>query len=557
MSDFCVVLVGSAGQERTDWDFWAPVASAFKLSAAEFEQRVLKSMPLVVKRALNEPAAAHMAQRLRSRGVDARVHPDDPQQVYFKRGGVTRGPLPYCVLDLFIYEGERYLLRGDAEWQVWSHPATIDDEFFFPPSSIMSEPDNGEGPPPLPSEGSAEPPPLPAVDELPPPLPRQASAAPPIVSEEPLPPPKDVAGSAGLSAQRPALASPVNLPAGNPREAPAQRASRARVVWGAVALAAVAIASAGYFVFSRDKVSAAPQGVAVHSGETAHPGTKSDASGGASLSRPVATATSMAAPVPKSAPTTRPIQRIERKHEPLGSTAESCSADAPQPQLAEERALLANERRFLTGRNDYARDERGDTRAIEAALGYDGQCRPSPFQIYIFRDGSQIGTASSSAMLARTDGSITSFKLLDARHVQIEVARYTAQDPLCCASSHEQRVLELKQRSDGSWYIASPGNTLGETLAATSAGPSFDCNKAVTTVEVAICGSRILTEMDAAMARAYRRLLEERSENEGVALRSSQRQWIRDRQARCSGDETCIISMFNARIAELQPNISD
>lgn len=126
------------------------------------------------------------------------------------------------------------------------------------------------------------------------------------------------------------------------------------------------------------------------------------------------------------------------------SAADHCEADAPSAQGPEETTLIANGHRYLTSKALRA-GAHGEIFVVKAALGYDGQCRPDPYQIYVFNNGKQVGTLSPNAMHARSDGAITEFKLLDADHLQFEVDHYKTSDPACCASSHEEKIVSLSQ----------------------------------------------------------------------------------------------------------------
>ncbi len=73
--------------------------------------------------------------------------------------------------------------------------------------------------------------------------------------------------------------------------------------------------------------------------------------------------------------------------------------------------------------------------------------------------------------------------------------------------------------------------------------PSFDCARASTPTEFAICGSTDLAELDQAITRNYAFALESADATTGVAIRNSQKAWL-DSRDRCGGDVQCLaISM--------------
>lgn len=73
---------------------------------------------------------------------------------------------------------------------------------------------------------------------------------------------------------------------------------------------------------------------------------------------------------------------------------------------------------------------------------------------------------------------------------------------------------------------------------------SFDCTKASTETEIAICANPNLTELDSQLGRLWR-------DSEGSTLRKAeQKQWIMDRD-KCIDDHHCISAKYSVRLAEL------
>lgn len=78
------------------------------------------------------------------------------------------------------------------------------------------------------------------------------------------------------------------------------------------------------------------------------------------------------------------------------------------------------------------------------------------------------------------------------------------------------------------------------------AGPSFNCSKAKTKIEHAICGASILSEYDNLMDKMYREL-KNLSE-----VKKSQRDWIKERNTQCSSaDVDCLADLYQTRLLEL------
>jgi uncharacterized protein len=71
-------------------------------------------------------------------------------------------------------------------------------------------------------------------------------------------------------------------------------------------------------------------------------------------------------------------------------------------------------------------------------------------------------------------------------------------------------------------------------FAATAPGlaQSFDCKKASTPIEHAICGDKAVADMDVELAAKYRKVLASRSTNRRELI-SSERRWISLRDTRC------------------------
>ncbi|WP_088625666.1 lysozyme inhibitor LprI family protein [Oceanicola sp. 22II-s10i] len=81
---------------------------------------------------------------------------------------------------------------------------------------------------------------------------------------------------------------------------------------------------------------------------------------------------------------------------------------------------------------------------------------------------------------------------------------------------------------------------------AMAASPSFDCTKAGTPTEYAICDNDELARLDVALAEAYARA---RARGE-PGLRDRQRAWIKERD-RCGANVACLAGSMRQRLAEL------
>jgi uncharacterized protein len=76
---------------------------------------------------------------------------------------------------------------------------------------------------------------------------------------------------------------------------------------------------------------------------------------------------------------------------------------------------------------------------------------------------------------------------------------------------------------------------------------SFDCNKATTEIEHAICRDPGLSQLDGQLGTVYRARLAQ-----DPGLRSAQIAWIRERNQQCGPDVACITLMVQGRITQLE-----
>lgn len=82
---------------------------------------------------------------------------------------------------------------------------------------------------------------------------------------------------------------------------------------------------------------------------------------------------------------------------------------------------------------------------------------------------------------------------------------------------------------------------------------SFDCQKAGTATERAICSDIDLARLDRNLADAYAQALSWASDDaEKIKIRDAQRKWIGERNA-CGGDVACLTAAYDARLKALQP----
>jgi uncharacterized protein len=88
---------------------------------------------------------------------------------------------------------------------------------------------------------------------------------------------------------------------------------------------------------------------------------------------------------------------------------------------------------------------------------------------------------------------------------------------------------------------------------------SFDCSRAVTSIEHAICGRQDLNELDSRLGEVFRKALSLQADH-GPLLRD-QRAWLSNREKTCGSlgvgvQERCLLEQFNSRIATLSSIVS-
>lgn len=118
-----------------------------------------------------------------------------------------------------------------------------------------------------------------------------------------------------------------------------------------------------------------------------------------------------------------------------------CDAQARPPETAQDRALVDAGWRLY---NPYQAG--WGVVLVDAAVGWDGMCRPDGFNTFVFVEGTFAGTISPEAMTPRATGSGRVTSLSDDT-VRARFLRYAPTDPLCCPSLGAVDVEEQVQRT--------------------------------------------------------------------------------------------------------------
>jgi len=89
------------------------------------------------------------------------------------------------------------------------------------------------------------------------------------------------------------------------------------------------------------------------------------------------------------------------------------------------------------------------------------------------------------------------------------------------------------------------------SIGATASTASFDCAKASSPTEKAICSHPSLAKMDRELASVYHAALKRADPEERPKMKSAQRSWLAHREA-CKGELRCIEGSYQRRITQLQ-----
>lgn len=100
------------------------------------------------------------------------------------------------------------------------------------------------------------------------------------------------------------------------------------------------------------------------------------------------------------------------------------------------------------------------------------------------------------------------------------------------------------------WCIAAERELRIDKMPTVISGPSFDCSKASTGTETAICDTADLWMEDRALNNLYISLRNAAAPEEKRMLIEGQRGWIRERDA-CADDVACIADRYRAWFLDL------
>jgi hypothetical protein len=158
---------------------------------------------------------------------------------------------------------------------------------------------------------------------------------------------------------------------------------------------------------------------------------------------------------------------------PAGDRPAACLAQERIAGGAEDTQLAAAGWRLLAA---WPVQRAGATAAVLATAGYDGMCRPTGLNGFVFAGGRFAGTLAPAPMAARADGVLTGPPALDPGGAALAAAfrRCAPADPACCPSRPETRVAYRLEGAPGApvLVVAAAGGGPGAALPHTGGGPA-------------------------------------------------------------------------------------
>jgi heat shock protein HslJ len=151
-------------------------------------------------------------------------------------------------------------------------------------------------------------------------------------------------------------------------------------------------------------------------------------------------------PIPNWNSRSRQILRTEKMS---AATLGQCAKFVRKATLPQDFLLTRNNWTLVGPAQVYGR-----TAVITVAEGFDGMCRPTKFETLVFVGNRVAGKLSPGPMDSRTDGYLTTVRLISETDITSEYARYRASDPLCCPYKTEAVTWTIKP--DGGNFLLTP-----------------------------------------------------------------------------------------------------
>jgi uncharacterized protein YecT (DUF1311 family) len=132
---------------------------------------------------------------------------------------------------------------------------------------------------------------------------------------------------------------------------------------------------------------------------------------------------------------------------------------------------------------------------------------------------------------------------------------FSVEHGLLVATYHDQSGREDPLVIKYRWNGSGKEFQVAEVKAAPRYKASFDCDKANTAVENAICNSSVVASLDVTLNARYRGWLETLNNTESDILTKEQREWLHKRDLICGNDMEifdCLEILYRARVLEVE-----
>jgi hypothetical protein len=98
---------------------------------------------------------------------------------------------------------------------------------------------------------------------------------------------------------------------------------------------------------------------------------------------------------------------------------------------------------------------------VQGTLGFDANCRPVTYQVFVFVDGAFAGTLAPEPMLSRDDGALVDLGI-GSDGVSALYDRYAPSDGLCCPSRQTRVQFVVERTPAGPVVIPTRAENLPE-----------------------------------------------------------------------------------------------
>jgi hypothetical protein len=100
-----------------------------------------------------------------------------------------------------------------------------------------------------------------------------------------------------------------------------------------------------------------------------------------------------------------------------------------------------------------------DVSIVQGTLGFDANCRPVAYQVFVFVGGTFAGTLAPEPMLPRNDGALVDFGL-GAEGLSALYDRYAPSDAFCCPFAQTRVRFEVERTQAGPVVIPTQAENL-------------------------------------------------------------------------------------------------